>query len=390
MVVRTSRIPEGCYRPSRPVGYGAPSEVGVGGNMPLTWEGARKAQAVEGNAAGPVDPRALRANRAEPPAEVRGRRGRPAHPHAAARVAGGTPARPAVRCAQGALASDAPSVPHAQHAPCAASAAQAYRSHPRQVCSSRLLLHNPLDGASRPAGHGAADPSPYAPARCSRRPRRKLGPRARAVAVIALCMLVFGGIGSVVLNANARTGLPGGLALFGEPAPTSTPQAEWRQGQMPFLYQTDRAWASEPYAGSTVGEAGCGPTCMSMVYIYLTGRTDLDPAAMCRFSDWNGYVMDGMTAWAFMTDGAAQLGLSAREVPADAGSVISELAAGRPIIASMRPGDFTKSGHFIVLAGVDENGQLIVRDPNSASRSAEAWDIDRVLGQCAGLWSFSA
>lgn len=388
MVVRTSRIPEGCYRPSRPVGYGAPSEVGAGGNIPLTWEDVGRAQAAEGAAAGPVGPRALRANRAESPAEVRSRQGRPAHPHAAARVAGGTPTRPAVRCAQGAPASDTLSAPHAQRNPYAASTAQTYRSYPRQG-SSRLLPHNPLDGASRPAGCGAADPSPYAPARRSRRPRRKLGPRARAVAVIALCMLVFGGIGSVVLNANARTGLPGGLALFGEPAPTSTPQAEWRQGQMPFLYQTDRAWASEPYAGSTVGEAGCGPTCMSMVYIYLTGRTDLDPAAMCRFSDQSGYVMDGMTAWAFMTDGAAHLGLSAREVPADAGSVMSELAAGRPIIASMRPGDFTKSGHFIVLAGVDENGQLIVRDPNSASRSAETWDIDRVLGQCAGLWSFS-
>ena len=219
---------------------------------------------------------------------------------------------------------------------------------------------------------------------------RKPSPRVRAVAVVACCVAVFGAIMLVVLNVNARTGLPGGVAVFGEVAPESTPQSAWRQGQMPFLYQTDRQWASEPYAGSTVGEAGCGPTCLSMVYVFLTGRTDLDPAAMCRFSEQHGYVSDGMTAWAFMTDGAAELGLNASEVPADAESITAELAAGRPVIASVRPGDFTTTGHFIVLAGLDESGRLVVHDPNSAKRSGETWDMDRVLDQCAGLWSFSA
>lgn len=204
-----------------------------------------------------------------------------------------------------------------------------------------------------------------------------------------VCVLVFGGIAAAVLNANARAGLPGGVALFGAGAPSSTPQSAWRQGSMPYLYQTDPAWADEPYAGSTVGKAGCGPTCMAMVYVFLTGSTDLNPAAMCRFSEQNGYVADGMTAWSFMTDGASQLGLSAQEVPADASAVAAELRAGHPVIASVRPGDFTTTGHFIVLAGLDENGALIVHDPNGEQNSAQTWDMDRVLDQCAGLWSFS-
>lgn len=214
-------------------------------------------------------------------------------------------------------------------------------------------------------------------------------PRVRAAALVLACVLVFGGIAAVVLNANARTGLPGGVALFGASGPASTPTSAWRQGSMPYLYQTDPAWADEPYAGSTVGKAGCGPTCLSMVCVYLTGRTDLGPAALCRFSDQNGYVADGMTAWTFMTEGAAQLGLSSHEVPADASAVAGELAAGRPVIASVRPGDFTSTGHFIVLADLDENGDLLVRDPNSEQNSARPWDMDRVLSQCAGLWSFS-
>ena len=170
----------------------------------------------------------------------------------------------------------------------------------------------------------------------------------------------------------------------------STPRAEWKRGSVPFLYQIDRQWADEPYAVGTVRENGCGPTALSMVYVALTGRTDLDPAAMAAFSESNGHVVDGLTAWTLMSDGAAQLGLSSRELPASADAVTDALTTGQPVICSVRPGDFTSTGHFIVLAGIDENGQLIVHDPNSSARSNVRWDLDRVLSQCANLWAFSA
>ena len=131
----------------------------------------------------------------------------------------------------------------------------------------------------------------------------------------------------------------------------STPVAEWRQGEVPALYQIDPTWADKPYAGGDIRENGCGPTCLSMVYVALTGHTDLDPAAMARFSEEQGHVADNMTAWTLMTDGAAALGLNSEELPADADTIRSALAAGKPVICSVRPGDFTKTGHFIVLSG---------------------------------------
>lgn len=170
----------------------------------------------------------------------------------------------------------------------------------------------------------------------------------------------------------------------------STPRGAWVKGSVPFLYQIDRQWADEPYAGGTIRKNGCGPTCLSMVYVALTGRTDFDPPAMAAFSERNGYVVDGMTAWALMTDGAAQLGLSSTELPASADAVRDALAAGKPVICSVNPGDFTSSGHFIVLTDIDENGKLTVHDPNSSARSSVRWDVDRVLSQCANLWAFSA
>ena len=54
----------------------------------------------------------------------------------------------------------------------------------------------------------------------------------------------------------------------------------------------------------------------------------------------------------------------------------------------MRPGDFTTSGHFIVLTGV-ENGKIRVNDPNSKVNSEKLWDYDRLESQINNLWAFS-
>lgn len=226
------------------------------------------------------------------------------------------------------------------------------------------------------------------------------------VAALGLTALALGG-------AMALASLAGGLApavaagdgsgtLLGQPAspptadtaataselPQSTPRSQWARGAVPLLYQTDGEWAAVPYAGATVGESGCGPTSLSMVYVALTGKTDRDPAAMAAFSEREGFVEDGLTAWRLMTDGARKLGLRSHELPADASALRAELRAGHPVICSMGPGDFTAKGHFIVLTTVDENGDIVVHDPNSEARSRQPWDAQRVLGQCRNLWSF--
>lgn len=200
---------------------------------------------------------------------------------------------------------------------------------------------------------------------------------AGAVLVVAAVVAVLGASGTAFGSSGA------------EPV-ASTPRDEWRTGEVPFLYQTDPAWAAEPYAGGTVGENGCGPTCLSMVYVALTGKTNLDPAQMAAFSEQEGHVSGNMTAWTLMSEGAERLGLTSEELPADAGRVRAALASGAYVICSMRPGDFTTTGHFIVLAGTVDTGELVVHDPNSYERSAQTWDINRVLEQCANLWAISA
>lgn len=203
-----------------------------------------------------------------------------------------------------------------------------------------------------------------------------------AVALVAVALAGVLGVASTIAGDLGVTSVGSGAA--------STPKSSWKLGEVPHLYQTDEQWADAEYAGGTVAENGCGPTCLNMVYIALTGKTDRDPASMCAFSQLDGHVSSGETAWTLMDEGAEKLGLASEELPADAAALTSALVAGHPVIASVGPGDFTTQGHFIVIAGVNDDGTLEIHDPNSPENSAHPWDAEQVLNQCLNLWSFSA
>lgn len=84
-----------------------------------------------------------------------------------------------------------------------------------------------------------------------------------------------------------------------------------------------------------------------------------------------------------------KLGLEVHSVIFDKEHIKKELNSGRPIICILGPGDFTTTGHFIVLTGVDENGGIIVNDPNSIINSKKSWDIEQLMHQIRNLWSYS-
>ena len=74
--------------------------------------------------------------------------------------------------------------------------------------------------------------------------------------------------------------------------------------------------------------AGCGPTCMFMVLFYLTRDESLTPDKAAEYSMQNGYYVEGS-------------------------------------------GDFTLSGHFIVIYGYDSEG-FMINDPNCIARSSKS------------------
>lgn len=172
--------------------------------------------------------------------------------------------------------------------------------------------------------------------------------------------------------------------------PISTPVSAWRQGEMPHLYQTDAQWATLPYGGDTVAKNACGPTALTMIYVYFTGSTDMDPGTMAQWADYNNYAPTGATEWSFMTEGAAAFGFYGEMINPTRANIESSLQNGHPVICVVDPGDFTDVGHYIVLKSIDERAMVEVYDPNSPERSARKWDIVRIINQTDVAWSYSS
>lgn len=158
---------------------------------------------------------------------------------------------------------------------------------------------------------------------------------------------------------------------------------------VPLLMQWDERWGYDPYSGGMIGFTGCGPTCLSMVSIYLLDDPKYDPRYVAEFSTENGYSVRGNgSAWTLISEGGEKLGLDVKELPLDENRIRRELEAGDPIICIMGPGDFTTTGHYIVMTDYVD-GKIRVNDPNSRSRSAMLWDYEQIQGQIRNLWACS-
>lgn len=164
---------------------------------------------------------------------------------------------------------------------------------------------------------------------------------------------------------------------------------EVTQGEFPLLMQWDMRWGYANYGDGLMALNGCGPTALSMVICGLTGDDTITPYTAAQYADSQGLYVDGVgTSWDLMRTGAEHFGLTAKELPLDEGAVTRALKNGQPIICSVGPGDFTTSGHFIVLVGM-EDGKIRVNDPNRHSTSSQLWDYDTLAEQINNLWAYS-
>lgn len=156
---------------------------------------------------------------------------------------------------------------------------------------------------------------------------------------------------------------------------------------VPLFLQWDPMWGYADYGSSCVAVTGCGPTCLAMVGYYLTGDTNMTPHQIAQFAERKGYYEKGYgSSWTLISEGAGKLGLTATELPLVKKKMTDALEAGTPIILAMGEGDFTSSGHYIVLTGV-EDGAFRVNDPNSRINSEKLWTYEELEHQIRNIWA---
>ena len=159
---------------------------------------------------------------------------------------------------------------------------------------------------------------------------------------------------------------------------------------VPLFIQWDPQWGYLKYGGNFVAITGCGPMCLAMAGYYLTGDPAFSPDKIVTYAQKNGYYSNGNgSKWTLISEGGPALGLDVTELPLVEKKIANYLQAGDPIIASMGPGDFTSSGHYIVLTGY-EDGQLSVNDPNSYVNSEKTWPYETFAAQVRNLWVIKA
>ncbi len=163
-----------------------------------------------------------------------------------------------------------------------------------------------------------------------------------------------------------------------------TPAVSEESVSATFVYynQKDALWSDSLYGEDSISGYGCGPTVCAMLISSLTEQT-VTPADMAEWSVQNGcYIQGGGSYHTLIPLACKSYGLKVEGYTKnDREAILTALKAGAYVCVIMGPGDFTETGHFILLTGITENGKLTVADPASRANSEQLWDADLIFEQ---------
>lgn len=144
-----------------------------------------------------------------------------------------------------------------------------------------------------------------------------------------------------------------------------------------YYLQKDERWKDKPYRvsgeTSTVGSAGCGPSCAAMVIETLTGKK-YTPEDACNWSMKHGYkALNQGTYYSYFKPQMEAFGIKCDQMNwtntygkrnhSNHQKAIDMLKDGYYLIVLMGKGTWTSAGHFILVWWADD--KIRINDPNS-------------------------
>ena len=163
--------------------------------------------------------------------------------------------------------------------------------------------------------------------------------------------------------------------------------SQYSRDTVPLFMQWDKRWGYIKYGNNVAGLTACGPVCLSMVAYYFTGDKEMSPDKIIDFALKNNYYTSGIgSKWTLISEGGIKLGLKVKELPLDENVMAKALNNGKIIIAVMRAGSFTTTGHFIVFTEY-KDGLFSVNDPNSHKNSEKLWAYEDIKDEFRNLWA---
>lgn len=164
--------------------------------------------------------------------------------------------------------------------------------------------------------------------------------------------------------------------------------------RQPISYlQTDARWKNEPYRvpgeSSTIGSAGCGPSCAAMVIATLKDK-NVTPKTCCDWSVAHGYkALNQGTYYSYFEPQFKAYGISCHQLPKGAyDEAMSLLKQGYYIIALMGKGLWTSGGHFVLVWWADD--KIRINDPASTRTDRLNGDPTLFKTQAKYFWVVDA
>lgn len=157
-----------------------------------------------------------------------------------------------------------------------------------------------------------------------------------------------------------------------------------------YYSQSDARWAQLYYGDTdTIEEFGCGPTSLAIAISSMT-ETKIDPVQMCAWAYEKDYwfsksgskhnlIPEAVKAFGLQVEGVENSSDAERKLR-------TALEEGSMVIALMGSGSFTKSGHFIVFYGLNEDGLVYVADPASEENTNKTWELSQLVSE-AKSWA---
>ena len=164
--------------------------------------------------------------------------------------------------------------------------------------------------------------------------------------------------------------------------------------------QTDPRWANKDYSApgetTTIGKAGCGPTCMAMVLATLSNPA-INPGDTAAWAQKHGYKAKNQgTYYTYFKPQGAVYGIDVVQLNTidlrknkDAKEIhdkaVEAIKAGDLVICCMGPGLWTKNGHFILWHEL-EGSMSLIEDPASASAGRAKAPLSKLQAEVKFYW----
>lgn len=168
---------------------------------------------------------------------------------------------------------------------------------------------------------------------------------------------------------------------------------EIKAGTLPKLYMSDYRWCYETVGGDMILCEGCVPVSLTMSYIYLTGKDDIDPVKISKIAENIGAIGDwGGISDAHIVELADKIGLSitvndfTQEHSASEELIKNIIDEGHVAMLGMVGETF--GGHAVVVREVTDGG-IYINDSADEEYTEKLWSFSELQPEIYYVWYIS-